>query len=284
MTSSLVTPDGTTLHLQRWPTPQPARGTVLIVHGLGEHIARYGHVAQRLNESGWNVVGHDHRGHGRSEGPRSVIPQDDSMLKDLALVIDTVRAEQPGPLVLLGHSMGGLIASRFVAEGVGAQPPAGWSRSVDALVLSSPALAADVGAVKKTLLNTLASATPDLSMNNGLQADWISRDPKVVAAYKADPLVHDRISGRLARFIADEGPATVAAASRWSVPTLLMYAGADRLVNPAGSRAFAAAAPPGAVTVQAFDDLYHELFNESEPGRLRVFSALHQWLNARFPA
>ncbi|MEY4564260.1 MAG: hypothetical protein RLZZ618_3537 [Pseudomonadota bacterium] len=276
MTSSLVTPDGTTLHLQRWPTPHPARGTVLIVHGLGEHIARYGHVAQRLNESGWNVVGHDHRGHGRSEGPRSVIPQDDSLLKDLSLVIDTVRAEHPGPLVLLGHSMGGLIASRFVAEALGAQPPAGWSSPVDALVLSSPALAADLGAVKKTLLNTLASATPDLSMNNGLQADWISRDPQVVAAYKADPLVHDRITPRLARFILNSGELVRERAAQWRVPTLLIFAGQDRCVAPSGSRGFAAAAPASVVTTQEFEPLYHEIFNE--PEQEEVLKALTSWL------
>jgi alpha-beta hydrolase superfamily lysophospholipase len=102
-----------------------------------------------------------------------------------------------------------------------------------------------------------------------------------VAVYKADPRVHDRITGRLARFIADGGPWVLERAARWTVPTLLMYAGDDHLVNPAGSRAFAAAAPKNVLTAHCFDHMYHELFNEldAEP----VFTMLKQWLDARFP-
>ena len=93
--------------------------------------------------------------------------------------------------------------------------------------------------------------------------------------------MHDRISGRLAKFIADGGPATVARAAQWTVPTLLMYAGGDRLVNPAGSRAFAQAAPKDVVTSHCFTEHYHELFNELE--REPVFAMLKDWLDARFP-
>jgi alpha-beta hydrolase superfamily lysophospholipase len=102
----------------------------------------------------------------------------------------------------------------------------------------------------------------------------------VVAAYRRDPRVHDRISPRLARFIADAGAEVIAKAPMWKVPTLLMYAGQDRLVNPAGSRAFAQAAPAQTVTSHCFERLYHEIFNEedSEP----VFAMLRQWLDARF--
>jgi alpha-beta hydrolase superfamily lysophospholipase len=92
--------------------------------------------------------------------------------------------------------------------------------------------------------------------------------------------VHDRISGRLARFIADGGPATLALAPDWDVPTLLLYAGADQLVNPAGSRAFAAAAPKNVVDARCFETLYHEIFNELKPAP--VFAELRQWLDARF--
>ena len=113
-----VTHDGLALHLRQWPVAD-ARGTALIVHGLGEHIGRYAHVAAHLNAWGWSVVGYDQRGHGRSEGPRGRLGADDSLLRDLALVIDAVRASHGGPLLLLGHSMGGLVAARFVAGGLG---------------------------------------------------------------------------------------------------------------------------------------------------------------------
>ena len=207
----VITDDGLTLHLRVWPAGDPRRGVVVLVHGLGEHIDRYDHVARRLNGLGFAVVGYDHRGHGRSPGPRGGMPTDDALCADLGRVLYAAREAFPGPLVLLGHSLGGLIAGRFVAEGL--QPtPARWWRPVDALVLSSPALDPGTNAVQKLLLAVVAPMLPDLAVNNGLKVDWISRDPDVVKAYAADPLVHDRITGRLGLFVARQGPAVIAAA------------------------------------------------------------------------
>jgi len=277
MQPTLSTADGLTLHLHRWPCDAP-RGAVLIVHGLGEHGGRYAPVAAQLNSAGWSVFAHDQRGHGRSGGARGGIASDAAMLDDLARVIDAVRAAQPGPLVLLGHSMGGLIAARFVAEGLQPQAAA-WRREIEALVLSSPALAADMNAVQKLLLATLGTLAPNLAVGNGLNPSWVSRDAAVVRAYMADPLVHDRITPRLARFILDSGALVRGLAPRWRVPTLLMWAGSDRCVAPRGSAEFAAAAPPALVQSQRFDPLFHEIFNE--PERAQVFERLLRWL-ARF--
>ncbi len=103
----------------------------------------------------------------------------------------------------------------------------------------------------------------------------------MVQAYRDDPLNHDRICGRLARFLSEEGAVVQAAAARWPVPTVLLYAGDDKLVKAAASRAFAAAAPAGVVQSRCFDTLFHEIFNElhAEP----VFAALRDWLETRFP-
>jgi alpha-beta hydrolase superfamily lysophospholipase len=251
MESTLHSADGVKLHLRHWPAPGTARGSVVIVHGLGEHIARYAHVAAHLNGWGWNVVGFDHRGHGRSEGAKGRIEQADAFLRDLAGVIDWTRAQYPGTLVLLGHSLGGLIAARFVAEGLGA-PAASWYRPVDALVLSSPAIDPGMNAAQKALLALLGPLAPNLAVNNGLKPDWISRDAAVVKAYAQDPLVHDRITPRVVRFILDGGAMVLQRASQWKVPTRLIYAGSDRCVSPAGSRAFAAAAPSNVVTTRDF--------------------------------
>lgn len=277
--AALTTLDGQRLHVQHWPAPNP-RGTVLTVHGLGEHIGRYAHVAAHLNAAGWHVVGYDHRGHGRSDGPRGKITSHDDLLRDLAQMIDSVRAQHPGPLVLLGHSMGGLIAARFVAQGVArpGEASAEWARTVDALVLSSPALAADTNVLQKFLLATLGALAPDLAVHNGLKPEWISRDPKVVAAYTADPLVHDRITPRLARFILDNGEWVRLHAARWKVPTLLMYAGSDRCVAPSGSRDFAATAPKPVLTTREFGPLYHEIFNE--PEQAEVLATMSSWLQS----
>ena len=273
--SQLRTADGLRLHRSTWPTAGEARGTLLVVHGLGEHVGRYDALALRLNASGWRVSGFDHRGHGQSDGARGAIARRDSMLQDLARVIDALRNEVGGKLVLLGHSMGGLIAARFVAEGLQARPAA-WHREVDALVLSSPALDTGMSAAQRALLTALGPLAPWLAVSNGLQPEWISRDAGVVAAYRADPLVHDRITPRLARFIVDAGKATLALAPRWSLATLLLWAGSDRCVAPAGTRAFADATPRGVVRAQCFEPLYHEIFNE--PERDEVFAVLEAWL------
>ncbi len=275
--SSLVTADGLRLHGQTWPLAK-ARGSVVIVHGLGEHIGRYTVLAAQLNAWGWQAVGFDQRGHGRSEGPRGGLAQSDDFLRDLALVIDAARAARPGPLVLLGHSMGGLIAARFVAGGVQTRP-AQWFRDVEALVLSSPALDLGMNAGQKMLLGALGTLTPGLAVANGLQPAWISHDPAVVAAYVADPLVHDRVTPRLVRFMRDGGAQVHAEAPRWKVPTLLLWAGSDRCVAPAGSQAFAAAAPAGVLRAQCFAPLFHEIFNE--PEKQEVFAVLRSWLAER---
>jgi alpha-beta hydrolase superfamily lysophospholipase len=273
--TTITTDDGLPLHLRHWPAPGPARGQVLIVHGLGEHIERYAHVAATLNAAGWSVHGWDHRGHGKSGGKRGDIPDHDALLRDTARVIDAVRRPH-GRFVLLGHSMGGAIAARFAAEAL-ASTPAAWSRPLDGLVLSSPALDAGLSGAQRLALALAENLAPGLAVGNGLKPEWISRDPAVVGAYENDPLVHDRITARLTRFIVDAGERAIADAPRWAVPTLLMWAGADRCVAPRGSEAFAAAAPPEALATRPWPELYHEIFNE--PEKAEVLGVLTEWLN-----
>lgn len=281
---TLKTDDGVPLHWRQWSKPglDPARGTVVIVHGLGEHIGRYEHVAARLNRWGWHVVGYDQRGHGASGGARGDLPHGLRLAQDLALVIDETRADTllgQGPLVLLGHSMGGLVAAHFVAGGLlsssGGELPA-WFRPVDALVLSSPALDVGMSGAQKLLLSITLPLLPHLAVGNGLKPTWISRSQAVVQAYQQDPLVHKRITPTLARMIADGGPQVLAQAPQWVVPTLLMWAGSDRCVAPAGSAAFAQSAPKSVVQSHCFEALYHEIFNE--PEQEQVFDRLEQWL------
>lgn len=275
MDNRVRTADGLQLTLRRWPCT-PARGVVLVVHGLSEHAGRYAHVAAALNAAGWSVLGYDQRGHGLSDGARGVIGADQALLADLALVVDVARAERPGvPLVLLGDSMGGVVASRFVAEAL--QPrPASWSRAVEGLVLVAPALAATMTRWQALQLALMRRLAPDVAVRSGLDASALSRDPEVVRAYLADPLVHDRVSARLAQFIVDGGAFVRAQAARWRVPTLLIWGGADRIVQPAGSAAFAAAAPAGVVTARPFPAMFHEPLNE--PERAQVLTQLVDWL------
>lgn len=287
--------DGENLAFYEWPMQAlppddalPLRACVLIVHGLGEHAGRYDHVARRLRDWDFAVYAYDQRGHGESGGARGGLSSEAHLLEDLAEVVDDIRLRSlrlpraageadgpPLPLIVLGHSLGGLVAGRFVSLRI---------RPLDGLVMSSPALDPGLSLIQKLLLTTLPAIAPDLRINNGVKPEYLSHDTRVVQKYRVDPLVHAKVSARLAKFIATAGPATVAAASSWTTPTLLMYAGADKLVNPAGSRAFAEAAAShgGAwvVTAKCFDELYHELFNELDAAP--VFASLKAWLDARF--
>ena len=265
------------LALYDWalPASQPL-GTVILVHGLGEHAGRYGEVAAHLHQWGFAVRAYDQQGHGQSHGARGDMLRPGSLQADLCRVIDDTRQHpslQGTPLILLGHSMGGLVVARTLAEGL---------RPVDAAVLSSPALGAFPNLFQKMLLASLPRVVPHLRVDNGLKADFVSRDPDVVKAYKADPLVHRRISAGLAAWILTQGAQTLEDAGQWQVPTLLLYAGQDRLVNAQASADFARAAPAALLQAECFEGMYHEIFNDLY--RAQVFTALKRWLLARFSA
>ena len=260
--------DGTALSVTDWPLERP-RGYFLLVHGLGEHAGRYAPVARWLNDRGFTVRAYDQVGHGASDGPRGGLAADGQLLDHLATVhAATVREAGDLPVYLLGHSLGGLVVAAGVAEG--RVRPQG-------LVMSSPALAVRMAAWQRAAVGWLPRIAPNLTLGNGLQPRYLSHDAAVVQAYVDDPLVHDRISARLGAFVAGTGERVLARAAQWESPTLLLYAGADFLVDPSGSDRFASSAPGTVVTAHRFADLYHEIFNEVDSAP--VFAALDDWLN-----
>ncbi len=268
--SRLPLRDGTDLALRTWHPAASPVGTIVIAHGLGEHAGRYQQLADDFTSAGYIVRAADHRGHGTSPGARGAMPAAESMRNDVLDALAVARESSPGPLILLGHSMGGAMAAWAIAY----QPTA-----ADALILSSPALLADLSPVQKVLMHTMRRLAPDLAIGNGLDARYISHDRAVVAAYTSDPLVHDRITSRLAHAIMIAGETVRAAAPGWTTPTLLLYAGADHFVNPRGSQEFASAAPASVVTARRFDALYHEIFNET--ARDEPVNAVLDWLRTR---
>jgi alpha-beta hydrolase superfamily lysophospholipase len=281
--ATVRTRDGLSLVTQLWPLSdaQTAKGVAVIVHGLGEHIGRYAHVARYLNQQGWHALGYDHRGHGRSPGNKGALKQGDDYLHDLASVIDAARAAHPGQrLILVGHSLGGAIAGRFVSALATPKENAAWSRPVDGLVLSSPALAVPISAVQRGLLATVGKLTPDVAVGNGLKPEWVCNNPATVKAYMADPLVHDRITGRVTMFIIAAGENVRARAPHWAVPTLIIWGGKDRCVKPEGSAEFAANAPRTMVSSQPFPSLSHEIFNEVAQDE--VLKTMGDWLGRVF--
>ena len=261
-----------TLAFYAWPNaPENARAAVLLLHGLGEHMGRYGHVASALQAAGYVVFGYDHHGHGLSSGLRGNLLSPSQLLDDVRFVIEQVRALTPAPLVLLGHSMGGLIAARAVAQSL---------PHIDALVMSSPALGAQTNVIQKFLLATLPKLFPHVRVDNGVKTTWVARDAQVVRAYVEDPLVHRQISAGLAAWILKEGAQTVAQASAWTMPTLLLYAGQDQLVLPQASAEFARLAPADVLQSHCFNVMYHEIFND--PEKAMVLAKLLAWLDGRY--
>ena len=268
----LTMADGQRLFLRDWPKAQ-ARGAVLIVHGLGEHSGRYELLAQWFNQRGYAVRSYDQRGHGRTPGQRSALRYGDDLLEDLATVyIDYANGLPHAPL-LLGHSMGGLVAARTVLDGR-ILPPA--------LLLLSPALRSWESPGMVRLARLLSRLLPNLPLRTRLKVDKLSHDAQVAQAYRDDPLCTSWITPRLADFIFQAGAACIVDAASLSVPTLLLVADSDELVDPSGSRAFARkATSTGQLTTRFFSTLYHELFNEAEPGRSQVLMQLGDWLGRR---
>lgn len=268
--SQFLTDDGLSLHQRDW-SPARTRARLLLVHGLGEHSGRYTRLAEELNAAGIAVRAYDHRGHGRSAGARARLDGGSTRLaRDAMAVYRRYAAEGDDLPFLFGHSLGGLVAMHAVL--VQGLAPRG-------LIASSPALATHAPRTQRMLAHCLAGWWPHLSLRNGLPANRLSHDPHVAGEYRDDPLNHDRISARLAHFIFGAGPRVVARAPELRTPTLLQFAADDQLVDPAGARAFAAAAPRRKLQAHEYLRLYHEIYNEADPERSRVVADLLRWLD-----
>ncbi len=267
--------DGELLFGRHWWPTEPHGGGIYLLHGLGEHCGRYEALAAWLAARGWQVRAHDHHGHGRSPGVRGSIPRSDALVEDAADLVGRFARELGRRPVLLGHSMGGALAAQLVVL---------RRLPVAALVLSSPALDPGLNRLQRLMLATMLRIAPGRTIGNGLDPRRISHDPAVGEAYLSDPLVHDRVSARLVGWLAAASREVIAAADRLAVDTLLLVAGDDALVAPAGSRRFADRAPAGRVTLHWYDELWHEVFNERAEDRARVLADLDAWLAARSPA
>lgn len=259
------------LHVEHWAPDDHARGLVVIAHGIAEHISRYRHVAARLVEHGWAVVGPDHRGHGRSSGELGLLPDLDVAAADLDQVVSWA---DPGdrPVVMLGHSMGSMIALAAVLR----RPDAYAS-----LVLSGTALDAgqDMGAATRAVLKGLARIAPSARLVPPLDTDQICSDPAVVQAYTEDPLVdHDRPRLGTALAILRSADQVRARAATITVPTLLVHGEDDGLTPISGAEWLAGALGSEVVELRRYAGR-HEVLNE--PIWSEVVDDIDRWLDQR---
>jgi acylglycerol lipase len=269
--STFERPDGMRLALRTWRPAAGGNASVVLLHGLGEHIGRYERLAGALQRAGVAVYGFDKRGHGRSLGPRARFGSLEPLIQDAAAVVSAVREEQRGPWALFGHSLGGLVALRAVQDG---------SLRPDALVLSSPWLGRPnmPRPALQRLLLAFANVAPWLPAQR-LEPQDMSRDPVAVAAYRDDPLIYHG-SVRLetaAAMLRSARDALAADQPPLQVPTLVLHGSADIVADPAAAEALARRNP--GTTLHLEPEGQHELFHDT--CREFVTQQLLRWLEVR---
>jgi alpha-beta hydrolase superfamily lysophospholipase len=249
--------DGTELLVRRWPLPAGSEpwASVLLVHGLAEHSGRYEHVGRQLGDAGLAVEAYDLRGFGGSGGRRAFVARWAEHHDDLEDRLAAMRASAGGrPIVLFGHSLGGLIALGYAV----ADPP---RPAPDVLVLSAPAIESAIPGWKQVLARALGSVAPTRELGNGLDGAILSRDPSVGERYLADPLNHHATTFRFGAEALAEQARVRASLGRLAIPTFVYHGEADRLIPTASSAPLGAL--PGVVR-RTWPELRHESHNEPE--------------------
>lgn len=256
-----------------WTPDTAPRAIVVLSHGLGEYARRYDHVAQRFEAAGLVTYALDHRGHGRSGGKRMLVRDVSEYTADFDTLVGIATREHPGlKCIVLGHSMGGGIVFAY-----GVERPDNY----DLMVLSGPVVAAQdqVSPVLAFAAKVLGAVVPGVPAED-LDVDAISRDPEVVAAYKADPLVHHgRVPFGVGRALLKIGETMPQRAPALTAPLLVVHGASDRLVPVAGSRRLVECVGSADVTLKVYPGLYHEVFNE--PERDQVLDDVVAWITER---
>ncbi len=262
---------GLRLYRQSWVPDRDARAIVVLVHGISEHSGRYHHVAARLVADGYAVHAVDHRGHGRSEGRRAFIDRMGNAVGDLDSLVEATTSPSGVPVVMLGHSMGGLLAVCFALA---------YNQRLSGLILSAPLAALEAASLTTRLAaRVLSVLTPHLGVV-GIDSALISRDPEVIRTYDADPLVfHGKLPARTAFELERAVRSLPSSVQAITVPTLIMYGSSDRLCPPAGSLGLHDCIGAQDRTLKVYDGLYHEIFNE--PEREHVLEDVCAWLRER---
>ena len=265
-----TTKDGTTIYAKYLAPEGNAKAVIALVHGLGEHCERYGHVAEMLNCNGLALYGFDHRGHGRSEGKRGFIPNYEVLMEEIDLLLKHAREQFPDvPVFLYGHSWGGNAVANYLIR---RQP------DVQGALITGPwlRLTHPPSGFLLFMVKFMNNILPGLQQDSKLKAEHLSHNTDVVQAYKDDPLVHGKLTPRLFVESTDAGEYAIANAGKVQVPMLLMHGKDDEITSVAGTEAFYENA--GArKALKVYEGMYHEVHNEVENSL--VFADMLQFFN-----
>lgn len=261
---------GVGLFVHAFPSKNPPKAIICMIHGHGEHIERYEHLAKALNNANYSFIGFDHRGHGQSEGVRGHTPSYETLLDDIDTFLAKIAEDYPDlPRILYGHSMGGNLVLNYILR----RNPA-----IKGVIATGPwiKLAFEPPTIQVFLGKMMDKIYPAFIQASGLETSNLSHDPEVVRAYEEDSFVHNKISARLFVGMYESGLWALDHAAEFSLPLLLMHGGADKITSAEASREFAAKAGDG-VTLKIWDNLYHEIHNE--PEQADVFKTIIDWLD-----
>ncbi len=213
------------IHTRRWHAP-PSRTArhcgVYLLHGLGEHSGRYERLATRLTEHGWSVGAHDHPGHGRSGGVQGLIDPPGTLATQAAIQVQNFASETGARPVLMGHSLGGVLAAELVLT---------HGLEVSGLVLSAPALKPNLSRWEQAKLQLLERIAPNLRINRPYDTTWLTHDEKEAEAARNDERLHGYVSAGLVKWLIDSGKRSITEAARLDVDTLLLLPESDRVVD-----------------------------------------------------
>ncbi len=260
--------DGTRLYWQAWLPDHEPTAVAVIVHGVGEHGARYAVLGERLTGAGVAAYALDHRGHGRSDGSRAYVDRLDLLAGDLAQFVGRVVPTHDTDPFLIGHSLGGAVSIAYALRP---------QTSLAGLILSGPAVATEaVSTATIAVSRVMSTLMPHLPVFK-LDESLISRDPAVVRAYREDPLVYPgKLPARTLWQILHAMRTLPAQVAGLQMPILLLHGGSDQLCPPSASQMIFERAGTADRTLKVYPDLYHEVFNE--PEREQVIADLITWL------
>jgi alpha-beta hydrolase superfamily lysophospholipase len=268
---------GARLHWQAWSPAEP-RAVLLLIHGLAEHSGRYAHVARHFAGLGYASVALDLRGHGRSSGPRVHVDSFDAWCDDVTAGLAVAGRLHPGlPLVPVGHSQGGLVVILQALRRPDQRP---------CTVVSSPLLGvappSRPSAPLRLATRVLLRVAPRLRVPNRVHPEWLSHDPAVGRAYQDDPLVSHKVSAGWFRALQRAIREAYERADAWPSPLLVVASRGDHIVDAAAVARWVERVPAGRVEAVYWDDLHHELFNETR--KEEVFDVMADWLRSRLHA
>jgi alpha-beta hydrolase superfamily lysophospholipase len=270
-TRIITAPDNINLFVRNWDLPpfDERAGSILIIHGLGEHSGRYEKLAKIFNNLGLDVRSYDQRGHGKSSGKKGTIPYKDSLLDDAKLVYDDFAKGRPQKPFILGHNLGGILATALTIKKI--LNPRG-------IILAAPVFRPFLSTLQKTQIILGNVFFPQMALPNEFSLEYLSHDKKIVEDYQTDPLKHNKVSPRMAKFIVEAGKECVASAENWQTPTLILVPENDYLVDSKGSEMFYQNAPKDIVKMRVYKNLYHEVFNELGEESEKVYADVQEWL------